>query len=286
MSNNNWKIQYLPFDEGMQEALMQQHYAAQFLAKVGRHLIPQKADDSNTNMEFIPEENLLLGNALPNKIRLALNLSDLKLIILDNADSIKKTISLNGKTQREVFVELSQDLADLGVDVTNFKNELHYEIPFHPISKGAVFSIKNKNAFIENSNFRNNAKIVLNEITQLFTQEEPIRIWPHHFDTGAFFTVKKNEKGDPIQTIGIGFAIPDSMVAEPYYYLSFWSEKPIEGLDKFPPLANGKWMMPDWNGAILRNSDLLKAQTAQEQYQIAETFFETRINFLMKQLKE
>ncbi len=45
-------------------------------------------------------------------------------------------------------------------------------------------------------------------------------------------------------------------------------------------------MMPDWNGAILRNSDLLKAQTAQEQYQIAETFFETRINFLMKQLKE
>ena len=83
MSNNNWKIQSLPFDEDMQDALMQQHNTAQFIAKVGRHLIPQKADDSNTNMEFIPEENLLLGNAMPNGMRVALHLSELRLLIID-----------------------------------------------------------------------------------------------------------------------------------------------------------------------------------------------------------
>ena len=102
-------------------------------------------------------------------------------------------INLDGKTQKQAFIELSQNLADLDVDVTEFKDELHYEIPNHPIGKGAAFSIKNENAFIENSNFRNNAKIILNEIAQLFEQDESIRIWPHHFDTGLFFCKMKKK---------------------------------------------------------------------------------------------
>ena len=87
---NNWKLQFLAFGDDMKDALEQHHYAAQFIAMVGRHLIPQQPDDSNTNMEFIPEENLLLGNVMPNNIRIALNLSDMKIIILDITDGIKK----------------------------------------------------------------------------------------------------------------------------------------------------------------------------------------------------
>ncbi|MCF6342003.1 MAG: hypothetical protein L3J31_04285 [Bacteroidales bacterium] len=285
-SNNDWKLQKQAFNDKLNEALKQQHHATQFLALAGRHLIPQKDDDSNTNVEFIPGENLLLGNELPNGMRVGLHLTELKLLILDAANNTKKTIRLEGKTQKEVFVELTQNLADVGINVTNFKNELHYEIPAHPLDEGAVFSIEDKNDFLENANYRNNAKIVLNEIAGEFASEEPIRIWPHHFDTGAFYVISKNEKGEMAQTIGVGFAIPDSMIDEPYYYLSFWSEKPVEGIDKLSALDGGNWMMPDWNGAILKHSELLKTEPADEQCELVKSFYQSRIKSLLDCFKK
>ena len=282
MSNNNWKIQSLPFNDDIKDALMQQHHAAQFIAKVGRHLVPQKDDDSNTNMEFIPEDNLLLGNVMPNGMSVALQLSDLKLFIVDEAKNIRKTICLDGKTQEMIFVELAQNLADIGIDVTNFKDELHYEIPFHELDNGAVFSIKDNEALVENAKYRHNAKLVLNEVSKLLDQDELIRIWPHHFDTGAFYVISKNENGEATKTIGIGFAIPDSMVEEPYYYLSFWSDKPIENLNKFNQFSAGSWMMPDWNGAVLRHSELQKANSASDQYDMVKSFYTDGINALLK----
>ena len=261
--------------------MQQQHHAAQFIAMAGKHLIPQQPDDSNTNMEFIFGKDMLRGNALANGMHVALQLSEMKISILDKDNNIKNVIVLEGKTKQNVFVELAQNLADLGIDVIDFKNELHYEIPSHQLDKGAVFSIKNENTFIENTNYRHNAKIILNEIAQLFEQEEPIRIWPHHFDTGAFFVVGKNEKGETTKTIGIGLAIPDSMVEEPYYYLSFWSENPIKELEKFDTLDAGKWMMPDWSGAILKQSEILKVSSATGQYKLVKSFFHSGINILM-----
>lgn len=191
---NTWKQLTTPFNEDLKEALQQQHHAAQFIALVGKHLIPNKADDSNTNMEFIVDENTLIGNALPNGIRVALGLSDLKLSILDRENNSKKEISLDGKNRLEVFEILKQSLFDLGVDVSNFTDELHYEIPEHPLDKGAVFSLKNKSSFIENAAYRHNAKLVLKEIGTLIDPKENIRIWPHHFDTGAYFVVSKKRK--------------------------------------------------------------------------------------------
>ena len=281
----NWKTQKLAFNENIHQALQQQHHAAQFIAMVGHHLIPQKDDDSNTNMEFIPDEDLLLGNYLPNGMRVALQLAELNLLILDKENKVKKLIKLDGKTKNKVFVELAQNLADVGIDVTNLKNELHYEIPSHPLDKDAVFSVKDKKSFTENTHNRHNAKIVLNEISSLFEQQEPIRIWPHHFDTGAFYVISKNEKGEATQTIGIGFAIPDSMINEPYYYLSFWSADATEGLDELPSLPSGQWLMPDWNGAVLKHSEILKADSADVQHELVKSFYQSGIEILIQAFK-
>ena len=281
-TKNDWKLLTLPFTKELDEALQQQHYAAQFIALAGRYLIPQKADDSNTNMEFIPERELMLGNALPDGLRVALHLTDLNISILDQDNNSKKQISLEGKTKQEVFDELKQSLSELGVEVSGFKNELHYKIPPHPLEKGAVFTIRNEGDFTENANYRRNAKIVLNEIGEGFTQQEPIRVWPHHFDTGAFYVISKNEKGDASQTIGIGFAIPDTMVNEPYYYLSFWSEKPINDIDKLPALTAGHWMMPNWNGAILKHSEIIRNNSASGQHEMVKSFYLSGIKMLME----
>ena len=281
-TKNDWKLLTLPFNEELNDALQQQHQAAQFPAMVGKYLIPQKADDSNTNMEYIPAGELLLGNEMPNGLRVALQMTSLKLEILDKDGKPKKTISHIGKTKQRVFDELKQSLLELGVNVTNFKNELHYEIPPYPLDKGAVFYIKNESDFVENTNYRQNAKIVLNEIASEFKQKELIRIWPHHFDTGAFYVISKNEKGETAQTIGIGFAIPDTMVNEPYYYLSFWSEKPIKDIDKLPALNAGQWMMPNWNGAILKHSEIIRNNSASGQHEMVKSFYLSGIKMLME----
>ncbi len=283
--NSSWKLQSLTFDKELNEALQQQHHAAQFVALVGRHLIPQQPDDSNTNMEFIADKDMLLGNAIPIGLKVALKLSSLEILILDKNNITKKVIILDGKSQHSVFEELKQGLSDLGVDVTSFKNELHYEIPVHQLDDGGLFSVENENGFVENANYRHNAKIALNEIATLFEQKEHIRIWPHHFDTGAFFSISKNDKRESTQTIGIGLAIPDSMVNEPYYYLSFWSNVSDEKVTTLPALITGKWITPNWNGAILKISEIQKQKSAVKQFELVHTFFTQGIEILMNYLK-
>jgi len=284
-NENNWKLQTLPFGDEMKNALQQQHHAAQYLALVGRHLIPQQPDDRNTNMEFIPETGMLVGNSLSNGMKIGLQLSNLKLVILDATNRSLKTISLNGKTKKQGFVELKRNLSALGIDTTSFTNQLHYEIPRNALDEGAVFSVKHEKFFIENMIYRNNAKGILTEIALEIKNASAVKIWPHHFDTGSFVSFSKNEKGEVSQTIGLGLAIPDSMVSVPYFYLSFWSEKQKKDPVDFPSLESGKWMMPVWNGAILDVSEIVKASSANKQYQMVKSFFISGMNTVTSYLR-
>jgi len=137
----------------------------------------------------------------------------------------------------------------------------------------------------ENIRYRHNGRLIINELATRFTDVEPVRIWPHHFDTGTFATIARNEKGAASKTIGLGFAIPDSMVPEPYFYLSFWSENSID-IDKKPiALPAGKWMLPDWNGAVLGVSEIIKEPSAGKQYLLVKDFFEVGLKKLFKKLK-
>lgn len=283
--NNNWKHQKLAFDENIHRAMQQQHHAAQLIAMVGHYLIPQKADDSNTNMRFFSAENVFLGNPLPNGFKLSLGLVDLKLTILDKENNAIYQIPLEGKNKQEAFNALKQSLSDLGVDVIGFKNELHYEIPAHPLDRKRAFSISSKEDFSENAKYRHNARVVLNEISSLFEQDEPIRIWPHHFDTGAFYVIKNDEAGEATQTIGIGLAIPDTMIDEPYYYLSFWSKDLGEvEVDLLAP-GVGQWMMPDWNGAVLRFSEIAGQESATEQHTMVKSFYKQGLEIIINHFK-
>lgn len=275
----------IPFNTSISNAVLQQHHAAQLLALVGHYLIPQKPDDSNTNMEFIFDDYLLLGNTLPNGFRLSLNLKNLRVSIVNKEGSAIKDISLDSKTKEEVFDELKQSLFELGIEVSNLKNDLHYEISAHQLDKGDVFNAKDKDSFIENIKYRHNAKLVLNKIGELFESDEEIRIWPHHFDTGVFYVISENEKREATQTIGIGMSIPDGMVDEPYYYLSFWSESPLENIEKQSSLEVGDWKMPDWNGAVLKYSEIIKQDTAEEQHMLVKSFFTKGISIILNETK-
>jgi len=276
-SDKSWQLQTLAFGNEMKDALQQQHHAAQYLALVGRHLISQQANDSNTNMEFVPEAEMIVGNTLSNGMKVGLQLNNLQLKILDEVNRSLKTISLIGKTKKQGFNELKKNFSDLGVDTSSFTRELHYEIPGHALDKGGVFTVKDEKYFLENMYYRHNARLVLNELVADVADTSEVKIWPHHFDTGSFTNYAINESGSVSQTIGLGLAISDGMVAEPYYYISFWSENVKLVPAGFETLKSGKWMMPDWNGAILPLSEFLKKDSANEQFALALTFFRQAI---------
>lgn len=281
----NWKIQYLAFNEDIADALQQQHHAAQFIAMVGKYLIPQKEDDSNTNMQFVMDRELLLGNRLPNQWQLALDLTNLYLFLFDEKSKRKGEIHLNGKTKAQAFNELKQTLAKFDFDISALKNKMHYEIPTHNLDKNQSFSTRDESLFRENTVYRHNAEIVLNEIIAGNQQAESVRIWPHHFDTGSFIPISQNSQNKVSSSIGIGWAIPDSMITEPYYYLSFWSEKPGDGLENLPVLVAGQWMVPNWNGAVLKHSEILLKKSASEQHKLVKSFFKSGMNILIDKLK-
>jgi len=280
-----WKTQSLTYNIDIADALQQQHHAAQFIAMAGKYLIPQKEDDSNTNMQYLPDRGLLLGNKLPKEWQIALDLTKLDLYILDKELDMKSEIHLNGKTKTRVFDDLKQALTELNVDASTLKNELHYKIPTHNLDKNLPFSIGDRQFFQENTSYRHNAEIILNEVIAGINHAEPVRIWPHHFDTGSLIPLARNDQNKVSSSIGIGWAMPDSMISEPYYYLSFWSENPDVALKNLPSLATGQWMVPNWNGAVLKHSEILSEKNAAGQHNLVRSFFTSGIKILNEKLK-
>ncbi|NOR74332.1 MAG: hypothetical protein GQ525_04155 [Draconibacterium sp.] len=126
----------------------------------------------------------------------------------------------------------------------------------------------------------------MTELVEYFSNTIPVRIWPHHFDTGSFFTVEKNSNRKASQTIGLGWAIPDSMVNEPYFYISFWSEKEIKNSSNLANLDFGNWMTPNWNGAILKHSEIINETSAKNQYLRVKQFYINGIEQVLQLLQK
>jgi hypothetical protein len=71
---------------------------------------------------------------------------------------------------------------------------LHFEIPKHPLDDGATFSVKDKAYFQESVRQRHNAEIILLEISNQHSNTAPVRVWPHHFDTGTYIPLALTKK--------------------------------------------------------------------------------------------
>lgn len=284
VQSNKWELLSLTFKFGLNNVLQQQYLAAQFIALAGRYLIPKKTDGSNINMQFLPEKEMLMGNLHPDEWAVGVQLKMLTVQILDKNLNVQAEITLEGKSFDKAFQEFKTKLQHSGIDISGLKTEQPYELPTGGLKEGKFFKAGEQET-TENIRYRHNAGLIINELAAKFTDVEPVRIWPHHFDTGTFITLTRNEKGDATKTIGLGWAVPDSMVAKPYFYLSFWSENPVEIEDNPVKLLAGKWMMPTWNGAILATSEIIQKETAEEQYLFVKDFFEVGLKKLFEKLK-
>lgn len=131
--------------------------------------------------------------------------------------NVQAEILLEGKAFDKAFQEFKTKLQNSGIDIFSLKTEQPNELSTDALKESKYFLIGSDDAVSENICYRHNAQLIINELATGFTNVESVRIWPYHFDTGTCITVARNGNGDATKTIGLGWAISDSMAPEPYF---------------------------------------------------------------------
>lgn len=229
----------------------QMHLAAQYLAAASISFLDKKEDDSHTNLGYSIETKRLSTRPLTaSGISLSLNYDLFALEWFDNSET--NTLRLEGTTHIDVLQWIREMIKHSNLNKT-YDYKLHYELPY-TINDDYVFRLEDTNRLKELIQYRTLAQLVLQDFLQKHKLKSEIRIWPHHFDTGAFSTIE-NSKG---LTIGLGLAIPDTMCNDYYFYISGYKGHESLTTISFKPLTRGNWFNDNFKGAVLPVSKIEK----------------------------
>lgn len=275
----NWKkIEKIDIEDLNTEMTLH-HHAVQFIALAGKYLLPEKEDDSHTNMYWSRALNSYMGHELPQYRRVAIRLPDLSLCIFDDKDYIVHALEISGYTRMDLHEWLTKALEANLVSTENLGLEMHYEIPDQARYEHAPFEKPNPEASAIISKLRSNAREFLTGFSKEFPEASSVRIWPHHFDTGCLIPYYDGDK--MVSSIGLGLAMADEMVGEPYFYVNHWMDKPP---DKYPKLkipGKGKWIINQWKGSVLPISQLFSLHV-EKQLEAVKTYFNDSIQTTQK----
>jgi hypothetical protein len=181
---------------------------------------------------------------------------------------------------QNAYALAAERYAELGVNTTGILPEMHSEIPENNLAHGEAYKKPTDDILLELSKYRHNSHIIFSFLSSKFKNSEPVRIWPHHFDTGTIIPVEKDNNGDISKSLGLGLAIADiAITSEYYFYVTPWSENLKINYESLPSLTNnGKWHIQNWNGAYLTISDVLKKETEEEQVEMVNGFLISAID--------
>lgn len=223
--------------------IKQFHLAAQYLATAGRSFVEVKSDDSHTNVEWNAVEKRLESRFFGDNL-LALHYPNFSLQWLSNGN-VTEEVSLDGKSHGEIVKWMEVRVEEAGLP--GYQYDLHYDLPYDSITEDFQFEQPPVEVTQEQINRLTLAKNAFSKFLSMNNFESEICIWPHHFDLGLYTQVKF-EIG---LYLGIGLAVPDSMVNEQYVYVSGWMEGKNVSVEDFQRLSNGDWQTGNWNGATL-----------------------------------
>jgi len=261
-----------------------QHHAVQFIARAGKHLIPEKADDSHTNMEWKTPVSSFVGNHLPHFLLVGLRIPDLRLLLYNENYYILHSLELPGLTGREIFKWLTEALQANKIEAQNLKYDLHYEIPDHNQYDEDPFPEPRTEIAEATAALRSDASEILAEWAQKEPSAAPVKVWPHHFDTGTFYPYYDKD-GSIKKSIGLGLAIADELVDEPYFYVNHWAKETIKQYPELEAPGDGKWIINGWKGSVLPYSKITTYNTSNEQEKAVRKFFEESVRITRKLLK-
>lgn len=223
----------------------QMHLAAQYLAAAGISFLDKKEDDSHTNLGFSPEKGFMSSRPLSDSGEiLALDYNEFALSWISDDSSV--SFDLDGRKHSEVLEWITKMVGTLAVDKP-YSYNFHYEIDCK-ITPDFTFQLSDFDRLSELKHLRTVAQSSLKSFLDQHGLSSEVRIWPHHFDTGAFATLA-NESNT---SIGLGLAIPDTICTEHYFYIGGYHAHGAIDTTNFDPLHYGVWQNDAFKGAILK----------------------------------
>ncbi|MEM7181657.1 MAG: hypothetical protein AAF518_12135 [Spirochaetota bacterium] len=227
----------------------QLHLLCQPLAKVNEGFVSPAADQSHTNLSFDPVSGRIYARWIENgtgKQILALNTNEQKFEWLDENFQVKEKVAAANKSIVEIEQAIQQSLTKVGLSPDKFPKGMSYEIPDYSFAGQAIAKLDSQ-ACANWQKYRNLANLACQQTLTYLQAVEQVRIWPHHFDTGIY--VEANQHIG----VGFGFAMADSMIDAPYFYVAAYPLKDKSfGQNTLPNLSDGEWKVSEsWHGAVL-----------------------------------
>lgn len=260
--------------ETLREARLELHHAAQLPAiAIGRGLVPQRDDDSNTALTWIHDAEQWVSERIPDTggLRVGLRPRDLTLTVGFFDAPAANAFALGGKTRADGLAWLRGALGPAaGVDPERVRFDFHYEMPSHPIEEGTAFRGDLAASHAELGHWFSNAAILLGERARTAPGASAVLTWPHHFDIGVVLPVDPADAPSS-KTVGIGLSAGDEHCEMPYFYVN---GRPVPDHPQPPALALGAWQTEGFFGALL-TADALLAGDPDHQRDRAESFLES-----------
>ncbi len=239
------------------------HRAVQYIAAAGISHVPKEADDSHTTLLWEFAYRAMVGRPIPatNGCHFALCLPEYAIMFRDAESDLLDTLPLQGAEHEEVVSWFRRMLKSRGADPAAYRFEFHYELPEH--AQREPFPSPDVDELDRLAELRSTAHRALELVLAAHGDTEPVRIWPHHFDSGAMIVSERNAQDEMTATIGMGLAIPDPMISTHYLYVSPWNKADGVDLTALTALPEGRWCTVDWKGAVLEADglDVARAQT-------------------------
>ncbi len=217
------------------------HLAAQYLAAAGISFVSKKDDDSHTNLGFSIAKNCMETHSLSeNEDVLSLDYKNFSLNW--SSKNGYTSFPLDGATH-SVVLNWLKETSKTFIN-KSYRYEFHYDLPYE-ITDDFMFELVGATNLAELLQLRILAQSTLEETLKECNLESPIRVWPHHFDSGAYSSLDKDI------AIGFGLAVPDTMCTEHYFYVSGYKGHDALNTEGFSALSNGEWKNDGFKGAIL-----------------------------------
>ena len=264
------------------DARLQLHHALQIIVSAPISFLEKRADDSHTNLEWLPALAALGTNWLERawRVRFALRPASFSLLTIDERGNVTSELALDGKTVDDGVGWLRRSLSTAGYDGAALTTKKHYEIPPHAVASGKPFARGSGAAFEEMGRYYADAHAMASHVAASRAGAPPPRCWPHHFDMATLITLPDiADRG--MRTVGVGLSPGDGLYAEPYFYVGPYPHPARDRLHQLGSL--GAWHTDGWVGAVLKASDIATldaGRQAQAVHAFADVAIEASIDAL------
>lgn len=244
------------------DAMVELHWAVQFVASAGQTFAEPREDDSHRAMTWDADQRAFVsayfGGSYP--FRVGVRPEDLTLLLLDRAGEALGSLPLSGRTRDEGYEWLALGLATFTGGAQTRMDRPEYDMPTHAVADRGRFSSGFQRERQALTALYGIAGSLLESLTSSRDGASPVLCWPHHFDIATLITLATDDDGKPVKTVGAGMAPMGGGYDSWYWYVTPWPRPPA---DKLPALEGpGAWHTEGWTGAVLTGTDVVATDEA------------------------